>query len=236
MDRKEAIDKIRKCLALSDSPNENEARTALLMARRLMASYKIGEPELKDTCEEEPETRRSSVTYTTVRDNWVPELMSVISVRFCCKSFSEREYGKKTRTASFVGLSSDVDVCVRAFEYTVNTIRANCAGRNAKDAYRNSYAKGFIDGLEKAYRDQDAELESVLCDEGSLTTVMAVPDSVERYSKEHFTVRSVRYRAYGMDRTAYSSGFSDGRNHLNKRLDTDTTDVTSERARLPPKG
>ena len=42
MDREAALEKIRKCLALSESPNENEARTALLMARRLMAEYKIG--------------------------------------------------------------------------------------------------------------------------------------------------------------------------------------------------
>ena len=71
MDRDAALEKIRKCLALSSSPNENEARTALLMARRLMAEYKIGSGE--EIAEGQmPEQRMSSITYTTIRDNWVP--------------------------------------------------------------------------------------------------------------------------------------------------------------------
>jgi len=46
MNRDEAMDKIRKCLALSASPNENEAKAALLMARKLMAMKKADYPDL----------------------------------------------------------------------------------------------------------------------------------------------------------------------------------------------
>lgn len=35
-------DKIKKLLALAESPNENEAQAALLKARQLMAEHKIG--------------------------------------------------------------------------------------------------------------------------------------------------------------------------------------------------
>ena len=37
--------KIRKLLALSESPNEFEAQAALLKARQLMAEYKLTEAE-----------------------------------------------------------------------------------------------------------------------------------------------------------------------------------------------
>ena len=77
MDRDAALEKIRKCLALSSSPNENEARTALLMARRLMAEYKIGSGE--EIAEGQmPEQRMSSITYTTIRDNWVIDLLNLV--------------------------------------------------------------------------------------------------------------------------------------------------------------
>lgn len=235
LDREEAIDKIRKCLALSDSPNENEARTALLMARKLMASYKIEENELNVVRNDEPEVRLSSVTYTTIRDNWMPNLMRMFSKRFCCECFSNREYGQKTRTASFVGLPSDVDVCVRAFEYTVAVIRSNCGGVRAKNDYRDSYARGFIRGLENAYKAQDAELEAMLCNERSLTTVMSIPESVKKYSQEHFVTKPWKKRSYDTNIHAYTSGYYDGKNHLNKKLEEDPEGITSKRARLPPK-
>lgn len=40
--------KIRKLLALSESPNEFEAQAALLKARQLMAEYKLTEAELHE--------------------------------------------------------------------------------------------------------------------------------------------------------------------------------------------
>lgn len=45
---KDYKEKIRKLLALEESPNEHEARAALLKARQLMAEHKLTEAELKD--------------------------------------------------------------------------------------------------------------------------------------------------------------------------------------------
>ena len=213
MDREAAIDKIRKCLALSDSPNENEARTALLMARRLMAEYKIGSAdEISD--DQVPEQRLTSVTYTTVRDNWVLSLMKLMGPRFCCRPFSSKEYRKKTRTAAFAGFPQDLDVCIPAFELAVATIRSNTVrmDRNAS----NSYANGFIRGLTEAYEVQDAEYQIV--EERSLVAVMRVPDEVEDYVKENFTHTRINVRLYPTDESAYRSGMSDGRSHLNRKV------------------
>ena len=40
-------DKIRKLLALAESPNEHEAKAALLKARQLMAEHKLSENDVK---------------------------------------------------------------------------------------------------------------------------------------------------------------------------------------------
>ena len=46
MNREKIIDKIQKCLALSKSPNENEAATALRQAQKLMSRHGITELEI----------------------------------------------------------------------------------------------------------------------------------------------------------------------------------------------
>ena len=42
-------DKIAKLLALAESPNENEAKLALLKARKLMAKHKLSEKDIEIT-------------------------------------------------------------------------------------------------------------------------------------------------------------------------------------------
>ena len=217
MDRDAALEKIRKCLALSYSPNENEARTALLMARRLMAEYKIGSGE-EITEGQMPEQRMSSITYTTIRDNWVIDLLNLVGPRYCCRPFSSREYGKKTRTASFAGFPQDLDVCIPAFELAVTTIRSNIIRARMQKDEADSYARGFIKGLESEYERQDAETLAEECQERSLVTVMDIPDEVNRYAEERFRTEHVRVRAYRRHDGAYSSGFSDGRNHLSRKV------------------
>lgn len=218
MDREAALEKIRKCLALSSSPNENEARTALLMARRLMAEYKIGSADGELDGGQVPEERHTSVTFTTIRDNWIIDLVNLMGPRFCCRPFSSREYGKKTRTASFVGFPQDLDVCVPAFEFAVTTIRGNIIRGKMDRERAYSYAKGFIQGLEEEYSRQDAEVLSETVSERSLVTVMDIPDEVERYSRERFRSETVRIRSYSVNEGAFSSGYNDGRNHLKKRV------------------
>lgn len=217
MDRDAAMEKIRKCLALSSSPNENEARTALLMARRLMAEYKIGSGEELDG-EQVPEERTTAVTFTTIRDNWVIQLMSLMGPRFCCRPYASKIYRKKTRTACFVGFPQDLDVCVPAFELAVAAIRSNIIGARMDPDIADSYARGFIKGLESEYASQDAE---EMGEEGcttALVTLMDVPEEVDRYVTERFSRSSLRVRSYGRNDAAFNSGFADGRNHLSKKV------------------
>ena len=217
MDREAALEKIRKCLALSESPNENEARTALLMARRLMAEYKIGSGE-ELSGDQRPEERRTSVTFTTLRDSWVLSLMKLMGPRYCCRPFSSKEYRKKTRTAAFAGFPQDLDVCVPAFELAVATIRSNIIRMRKDRSAANSYASGFIRGLAEAYEVQDAE-DKMTAEVGrSIITVMTVPKEVDDYVRTNFTSSRVSIRTYPMDESAYRSGVHDGRSHLNRKV------------------
>jgi hypothetical protein len=48
MTKEQAMEKIQKLLRLANSQNENEAQSAMLMAQKLMAQYKIELSQVED--------------------------------------------------------------------------------------------------------------------------------------------------------------------------------------------
>ena len=211
MNLQEAKEKIQKCLALSDSPNEHEAQTALLMARKLMASYKLSDADLTKTPSSlEVEKRLTSITYSRRRDAWIGALANLIAEKHCCSSCYTHEYNKQTRFVEMIGFPDDLDLCIRAFEYAVYAVHTNIIYR--KPAHEMSYALGFINGLIKAYDHQDE------CEETALVAI--IPKEVTEYVKS--TVKFLkeepneRTRAYCA--TSYSLGVLDGKNHLTKKI------------------
>ena len=69
--------KIRKLLALSESPNEFEAQAALLKARQLMAEYKLTEAELHEG-NKKVKTIKTSISCTKQTNFWIFTLSTVI--------------------------------------------------------------------------------------------------------------------------------------------------------------
>ena len=55
-------EKIRRLLALAESPNEHEAKSALLKARELMAKHKLTEAELVDVKKQTVEKVLTDIT------------------------------------------------------------------------------------------------------------------------------------------------------------------------------
>lgn len=75
---KDYKDKIRKLLALAESPNEHEAKAALLKARQLMAEHKLTEAELKDVEKQKVKDIRTDITCSKRRNPWVIPLSATI--------------------------------------------------------------------------------------------------------------------------------------------------------------
>ena len=215
MDREEALDRIQKCLALSSSPNENEARTAMLMARRLMAKYMVEEGEVLES-DGVPEERDSSVTCTTIRDPWALELGTLIADRHRCRSFVRKGYRKKTMTVSFLGFARDLDVCVPVFEYAASTVRLGIASGHLDRASADSYARGFLRGLSEAYREQDrTETDGTGM---SIVALTRTPDEVDDYARRSLGSKRLSFRSYHTDPSVYDSGYAAGRGHLNEKV------------------
>ncbi|MCD8397499.1 MAG: DUF2786 domain-containing protein [Lachnospiraceae bacterium] len=67
--------KIKKLLALADSPNENEAKAALMKARALMAEHKLREADCMDTRNMTVERRLTGLTCTKRNGGWMAPLV-----------------------------------------------------------------------------------------------------------------------------------------------------------------
>lgn len=102
-------EKIKKLLALSESSNEHEAKSALLKAKKLMAEHKIAEIDLEDIGKKKVVHIKTEFDCSKRREAWMISLSAIIGQNFCCQSYRRKEYNKQVATICFVGLEGDVD-------------------------------------------------------------------------------------------------------------------------------
>lgn len=119
MTRDEALQKIKKCLAVARSNSPEEAAIALGQAQKLMAAHQVTERELSVIDVQEVKAKACS----TVANRWETLLIHVISDAFGCEVYGQlRGYynaaGVYVREKShvFVGLDAAPSIAAYAFE------------------------------------------------------------------------------------------------------------------------
>jgi len=158
-------DKIAKLLALATSPNEKEAKEALLKARELMAKHKLRPEECQEAQNVKVVNQTIGVECTKMTDPWVMNLGVIIGDRYCCKTFRRHTKRAKKVMLGFIGLEDDFEVCRRVFTYAYDYIKGRC--RDIRLAYQdwntatelremcNAYGWGFCRGLDAAFQEQE---------------------------------------------------------------------------------
>ena len=117
-------DKIRKLLALAKSPEPEEAKLALLKARKLMAEHKLTERDLEehDTTVIQQEIDE---TFSKKANSWMAPLSTVIGENYCCAAYRCKRGAKTTVwRVGFIGLKDDFEICTKIFKYAVRCIKA----------------------------------------------------------------------------------------------------------------
>ena len=160
-------DKIRKLLALAKSPEPEEAKFALLKARKLMAEHKLSERDL----EERNTTvikRAIGETFSKKANSWMDPLSIVIGENYCCSAFRCKISVKTTVWhVGFIGLEGDIEICVKIFRYAVRCIKSEQKKlrKQHRDYYTpqeiakicDSYGYGFARGVYEAFTRQNEE-------------------------------------------------------------------------------
>ncbi len=209
-------DKIAKLLALSGSPNEHEAKAALMKARALMAEHKLLPEECTKSASKQVVAEGIGVYCTTMTSPWITDLSAEIARRYCCCAIRTKVYHAKKVEIGLVGLKEDFDICKRILLYAIESVNSFIKQEikhNADDprgTYRkkcNAYGYGFVAGLRVAFQKQEEANQ-----EWGL--VMVVPKEVNVRLEE--MVNGRKPSRYGKDSGGYrdirNRGFSDGMN------------------------
>lgn len=213
------IDKIEKLLALAGSDNENEAKSAMMKARELMAKYEIKRDQLHEGQEEE----RSVVHYTSsaFRDDWCKMIACVIADNFRSRVISAAYRGSGgVYRLKFFGYDEDAEICINIFNYAVKVVRKRFdilrviyadAGREFGRNEKMNYVEGFCYGLEKNFESQKAQNES-------FAVALIVPPAVCEYVDNIPGVREYAGRKFESNKEhelLRRTGYIDGKNFQN---------------------
>ena len=118
MEKSKIIDKIQKCLRLSQSGNANESASALKQAQALMRKYGIVESEVKDT--PVTESTASSAGYYNP-PYWAIALSELVAQAFDCRAYVSRcEQGPRFR---FMGVGASAEVSAYTFTVLFRQLR-----------------------------------------------------------------------------------------------------------------
>ena len=207
-------DKIAKLLALAESPNENEAKAALLKARELMAEHKLRPEDVKKAKKEKVIRKVLDITCTAMTNPWAASLSAVIAEHYCCRAYRYRSAGSKKNKIGLVGLEEDFEIAQRIVIYAHECVMAGIKAQFVRDpkdppgTYRekcNAYGWGFVRGVNKAFREQEEQHQ-----EWGL--VMVVPQAVDDSMADMGKKTQFGTEQTGGWRDAYRAlGFQDGR-------------------------
>lgn len=179
MDNRDSIlEKIRKCMAMSKSANENEAETALRQARKLMEIYQVSHAEMLAIDIKEATAKAGVISRPSV---WENLLAGRIADVFGCRLIFREGF-----TAShwvFIGLPPANEVAAYSFEVLF---------RQAKKA-RQEFMQENLKRFKKANKVRRADLFSegwvrtALRTVSPLTPVDGVEDAIKAYMETKFS-------------------------------------------------
>lgn len=147
MNKKAAIEKIKKCLALSASSNEHEAETALRQAQALMAKFGIDEDEMLAAGVSEAYAKAGALRQPA---NWESRLAGRIADAFGCNIIFKGSMN--TSSWTFIGCGASPDVAKYAFEVLFRQLKRQRADhiktalKRCKTATKTRRADLFCEG------------------------------------------------------------------------------------------
>jgi hypothetical protein len=157
-------EKIDKLLRLSESPNAHEAKAALLKAREMMAAYKLGAADYTAHPHAQVIRKRTEFHCSPTCDPWLIKLSTVIARHNCCHSYLLRQKDTERVHVGLTGFETDVHICISILRYALDCIddwsadiRRLCAELYTEKDLQSicdSYALGFIRGIDAAYEKQ----------------------------------------------------------------------------------
>jgi Protein of unknown function (DUF2786) len=175
MTREQALDTIKKLLALSTSENENEAAVAAAHAQKLMEKFRIerAEAELHGQEIHELPTETAPLLIWRSEVRWKTELLGALSEANNCTVLITRVYWGGG--ANVAGHPSNIALVICLYKWAEKELQrlVNKHGYRRGQVWRNSYLFGAISGIKKKLTEAKATVraESVISHSTALLVV-----------------------------------------------------------------
>lgn len=197
MDELESVKRrVKKLLALSKSPNENEAALALKKANELMAEHKLDIGQFS-------EYTRQTVKDTKRLIKWRSILANAMERLYATYHYVIRDTGQ----LFFVGEELDAFMAAEMYKYLVKAVlrmTKNNIRKNAKQKFRESYREGLANRL----YDRMEELGQQ-CSWRNPKELEAAKEKVENFVKGEVAIVVRRKKRGNSNQRAFARGMSD---------------------------
>lgn len=218
------IKKIKGLLALAnDHKNDEESQTAFIMAQKLMIKYDISSSEVEEQQEGNSILEGKVTVYKTLYW-WERKLAQIIAKNFRVTFFYNNKIlkgeSKTKRAITFLGFESDVALAKEMYilAYDVLTFYANDfvknhyvdSGNYRSRGYttdlKNSYMRGFLDGINEKFEVQVKEMKQ------EYGLMVLVPAEVQQKHDEMFKgKKGLSFKIPRIEEVAaYHQGHEDG--------------------------
>ncbi len=150
------LEKINKLLALTNSPNENEAALAAEKATELLTKYNLTLADLGP--EEEEDVTAETVETTSRYVTWKMLILAGIATANGCRAMRSKSNGNMT----LIGMQTNITVSQRLYEYLTKAVerlakRHKGKGRAFLHAFRVGCATRLRHRLEQLRKDMEEE-------------------------------------------------------------------------------
>ena len=198
MDELESVKRrVKKLLALSKSPNENEAASALRKANELMADYKLTAEQFSDYTKAKVKGTKRFIRWRVVLANAVENLYATF------------HYTDHAGNIVFIGEELDVFMSTEMYKYLVKTtdrMAKQNIRKNAKYKYRQSYRAGIASRL----YDRIYELGQQ-CSWRNPKELKAQKKQIAEFVEKQVAIESSKKKFEKANPTAFSKGNNDAK-------------------------
>ena len=205
MVKESVLELIGKLLALSHSPNENEASVAMGKAQELLIKYNLDMESVKANNPAAPVSNESMLINEIVDfdkySTWQWTLLNIIAINSFCKTI------RGDGSIHILGRKANVRTVVAMYNWLEPQITRMAANSQYKRADKVAYIEGMILTINKRLKEQMEVHQSNVTTRDIITNVQAEINNWFRSQYPH--VSHTRSSNSG-SRDAYSRGAADG--------------------------
>lgn len=200
--------RVKKLLALTKSPNENEATIAVKLANNLISQYKLNNSDFDEYISKSVKSTKRYVEWHALVANAVENIYATYHIR-----------DVSTGNFIFFGEELDVFMSTQMYSYltkTINRMVKENVRKNAKSKYRQAYRSGIANRLWERMFELGFE-----CSWRNIEELTSKKKEICEWvnSQHELIIRSSKESGYKVNKSAFKKGMIDAEGvNLNRQM------------------